>query len=133
MRGQGFLHMCITNIGQKHLSTNEGFHRVTFTKAQVSGAGRGRAGGRMNGREGEEGQKGGGVNSQHGAASFHPQCTDRKECVVCFLLCVLKRNVSGAGPTSASVRPRALTRGSIPERNRRPLRADWLQLSLPWQ
>lgn len=29
--------MCITNIGQKNLSTNKGY-RVTFTKAQVSGS-----------------------------------------------------------------------------------------------
>lgn len=29
--------MCVTNIGQKNLSTNKGY-RVTFTKAQVSGS-----------------------------------------------------------------------------------------------
>lgn len=50
--------MCITNIGQKNLSTNKGY-RVTFTKAQVSGSmargfgGRGGKGGRMNRREDE--------------------------------------------------------------------------------
>lgn len=31
---RGLLHMCITNIGQRNLSTNKGY-RATFTKAQV--------------------------------------------------------------------------------------------------
>lgn len=46
--------MCITNIGQKNLSTDKGY-RVTFTKAQVSGsmAGGSEGRGRMNRREDE--------------------------------------------------------------------------------
>lgn len=31
---RGLLHMCITNIRQRNLSTNKGY-RATFTKAQV--------------------------------------------------------------------------------------------------
>lgn len=43
-RGRGFLHMCITNIGQKNLSTNEGL-QSNVHKAQVSGSMVGREGG----------------------------------------------------------------------------------------
>lgn len=49
--------MCITNIGQKNLSTNKGY-RVTFTKAQVSGSMARGFGGR--------GGKGGGEDEQEG-------------------------------------------------------------------
>lgn len=100
-RGRGFLHMCITNIGQKNLSTNEGLqsniHESTglwqHGGGVVGGGGLG-AGGR-DGREDEQvggeteserrGRHGQGfcvTKRQSGQISFYPQCTDSKECVL---------------------------------------------------
>lgn len=58
--GGGFLHMCITNIGQKNLSTNKGLqsnvHESTgLWQHGVGGLGlEGGKGGRMNRREDEK-------------------------------------------------------------------------------
>lgn len=61
---RGLLHMCITNIRQRNLSTNKGY-RATFTKAQV-------------------GKDLGIEAGQYGSfykISLYPQCTDSKECL----------------------------------------------------